>query len=251
MRAPVRALVVASLCLAIFLSACGGGNGSTAKEGTPTPASDGRAIPMASLAELKSFRYSMSMHISIPGMEDEPFPGFAALLSDVEIRGASVAPDKSEMQMILGKDGKTMGAVVIGERTWFSSGEEWTETPDGALDVSLLSPDTVSASVIDEEAFAGTEPAKEKINGIDTLHYNATQSGLGSLRELLGVVEPENDAPVDTKMDLWLTEAGGYPVRLVIDAQSTGTEEGDISIQLEMNVTDLDDPGIQIEQPHS
>jgi hypothetical protein len=251
MRTPVRALAVGALSLSILLSACGGGEEQTAKEAAETPTSGGQAIPIASLAELKSFRYSITMHIEIPGLEDELLPGLADFLSDVEIRGASVAPDKSEMQMVLGKAGKTMGAVVIGDKTWFSSGEEWTETPNGALDVSLLSPDTVSSSVINQEAFAGTEPAKEAISGVDTLHYTATQSGLGSLADLLGVAEPENDVPVETKTDLWLTEDGGYPVRVVIDARGTDAEGREVSVQLELNVTDLNDPGIEIEPPHS
>jgi hypothetical protein len=251
MRTPVRALALGALSLSILLSACGGREEQTTTEATETPTSGGQAIPIASLAELKSFRYSITMHIEIPGLEDELFPGFAALLSDVEIRGASAAPDKSEMQMTLGESGQVMGAVVIGERTWFSSGEEWTETLNGAPDVSLLSPEKVSGSVIDEEAFAGAEPTKEKMNGVDALHYTANQSGLGSLRELLGVAEPENDVPVETRMDLWLTEDGGYPVRMAIDAGGTDAAGGEVSVQLEMNVTDLNDPGIEIEPPHS
>jgi len=251
MRTPVRALAVGALSLSILLSACGGGEEQTAKEAAETPTSGGQAIPVASLTELKSFRYSITMHIEIPGLEDELFPGFAALLSDVEIRGASVAPDKSEMQMTLGESGQVMGAVAIGERTWFSSGEEWTETPNGAPDVSLLSPEKVSGSVIDEEAFAGAKPTTEKMNGVDALHYTANQSGLGALRELLGVAEPENDVPVETRMDLWLTEDGGYPVKLMIDAGGTDTEGREMSIHLEMNVTDLNDPGIEIVPPHS
>ena len=251
MRTPVRALAVGALSLSILLSACGGGEEQATKEAAATPTPGGQAIPIASLAELKSFRYSITMHIEIPGLEDELFPGFAALLSDVEIRGASVAPDKSEMQMTLGESGQVMGAVVIGERTWFSSGEEWTETPNRASDVSLLSPEKVSGSVIDEEVFAGAEPTKEKMNGVDALHYTANQSGLGSLRELLGVAEPENDVPVETRMELWLTEDGGYPVRLMIDARGKDAEGEEVSVQLEMNVTDLNDPGIEIEPPHS
>jgi hypothetical protein len=251
MRTPVRALAVGALSLSILLSACGGGEEQATKEAAATPTPGGQAIPIASLADLKSFRYSITMHIEIPGLEDELFPGFAALLSDVEIRGASVAPDKSEMQMTLGESGQVMGAVVIGERTWFSSGEEWTETPNRASDVSLLSPEKVSGSVIDEEAFAGAKPTKEKLNGVDALHYTANQSGLGSLRELLGVAEPENDVPVETRMDLWLTEDGGYPVRLMIDARGKDAEGEEVSVQLEMNVTDLNDPGIEIEPPHS
>ena len=251
MRTPVRALAVGALSLSILLSACGGGEDQTAKEAGETPTPDGQAIPIASLAELKSFRYSITMHIEIPGLEDQLLPGFAALLSDVEIRGASVAPDKSEMQMTLGESGQVMGAVAIGERTWFSSVEEWTETPNGAPDVSLLSPENVSGSVIDEKAFAGAKPAKEKMNGVDALHYTADQSGLGSLADLLGVAEPENDVPVETRMDLWLTEDGGYPVRVLIDARGTDAEGREMSVQLELNVTDLNDPGIEIEPPHS
>ena len=251
MRTPVRALAVGALSLSILLSACGGEEDQTPKEATEPPISGGQTIPVASLTELKSFRYSITMHIEIPGLEDELFPGFAALLSDVEIRGASVAPDKSEMQMTLGESGQVMGAVAIGERTWFSSGEEWTETPNGAPDGSLLSPGKLSGSVIDEKAFAGAKPAKETMNGVDALHYTADQSGLGSLADLLGVAEPENDVPVETKMDLWLTEDGGYPVRVVIDARGTDAEGREMSVQLELNVTDLNDPGIEIEPPHS
>jgi len=251
MRTPVRALAVGALSLSILLSACGGGEEQTAKEAAETPTSGGQTIPTASLAKLKSFRYSLTMHIALPEMENELLPGFAALLSDVEIRGASVAPDKSEMQMTLGESGQVMGAVAIGERTWFSSGEEWTETPNGAPDVSLLSPDKLSGSVIDEKAFAGAKPAKETMNGVDALHYTADQSGLGSLADLLGIAEPENDVPVETKMDLWLTEDGGYPVRVVIDARGTDAEGREMSVQLELNVTDLNDPGVEIEPPHS
>jgi len=249
MRTPIRMLVAAGLFFSLLLSACGGGQGT--REGTETPAAGGQAIPMASLADLDSFRYSIEMHIGMPGLEDELLPGFASLLSDVEIRGAVVAPDKSEMQMTLGESDRTMGAVVIGERTWFSSGEEWTETPNGAPDVSLLSPDKLSGSIIDEQAFAGSEPAREKLNGVDSLHYSQTQSGLGSLRELLGIGEPQDDVPVETKMDLWLTEDSGYPIRLVIDASGRDAEGRDVSIHLEMTVTDLNDPGIEIKPPRT
>ena len=89
------------------------------------------------------------------------------------------------------------------------------------------------------------------MNGVDALHYTATQSGLGSLSDLFGVTEPENSGPVETKMELWLTEDGGYPVRVVIDAGGKDAEGREVSIQLEMNVTDLNDPGIKIEPPHS
>jgi len=249
MRTPIRMLVAAGLLLPLLLSACGGGEEESTGHGTETPPSGGPAIPIASLADLESFRYSIEMHIGVPGLKDALLPGFAALLSDVEIRGAVVAPDKSEMQMTLGESGRTMGAVVIGEQTWFSSGEEWTETPNGAPDVSLLSPDKLSGSIIDGGAFAGSEPAREKLNGVDALHYSQTQSGLGSLRELLGIGEPRDDLPVETKMDLWLTEEGRYPIRLVIDARGKDEEEREVSIQLEMNVTDLNDPGIEIKPP--
>jgi hypothetical protein len=241
-------LIATGLLFSLLLSGCGGG-GQGAGEGTETPTPGGQGISMASLADLDSFRYSITMHIAIPGLEDQLLPGFAALLSDVEIHGAVVAPDKSEMQMTLGESGRTMGEVVIGERAWFSSGEEWTETPGGAPDVSLLSPEKLSGSIIDEKAFAGAEPAREKLNGVDALHYSQSQSGLGSLSELLGIGEPQSAVPVETKTDLWLTEDGRYPIKLMIDAGGKDAEGRDISVQLEMDVTDLNDPGIDISPP--
>jgi hypothetical protein len=243
MRTPVRALAVGALSLSILLSACGGWEERTTKEATATPTPGGQAIPIASLAELKSFRYTAEFRLDAPGV----------IFSRIEIEGSAVPPDKAAWRMTVGEGGNEVRVVIVGDRTWFFSDGVWAESPKmpRGPSASLLLPEKLSDAIIDEEAFRGREPKREQINGMETLHYSTTGAGLEFLALLTGSSEPGAEFDGDVKTNLWLTEDGGYPVRMVIDAGGTDTEGREISVQLEMNVTDLNDPGIEIEPPHS
>ena len=254
-----RWLVLATLFASLLLAACGGEEEtkSTEEDRTDTPLATAEvtkeakesAISIASLEELKSFRYTITMHVEMPELEDELLEGLAALFSDIEISGAFVAPDKSQMQMSLGGNGEEMGAIVIGDRTWSRFGDEWTESPEGAMDVEFFSPEDLMGSIIDEEALVGAETGREKVNGVDTLHYAVTETNLGRLTELFGADLQGSELVEEITIDLWLTEDGDYPTRIAAEMAGKDEEGRDMRVELEMNITDLNDPDIEIEPP--
>jgi len=215
---------------------------------TPVPTLPPALVSIGSLNELDSFRYSVRLSLSIPQMEDELLQGFASLLSEVEIRGASIPPDKSEMWIEFKNSGHALGTLIIGDNTWFNSAEEWTETPNSGLDASLLTPEKISGALAQEEMFAGVRPLREELDGVPALHYTVTQQGMRWLALLLNT-EEESGITGETKVDLWLTEEGHYPIRITFDAHGKDEQGRDVLVTLEMQVTNLNDPLIEIVPP--
>jgi hypothetical protein len=246
------------LTVVALLTACEGDSGPAAGEviaspdatetATGLPTSPPASISVGALADLESFRYSIKISLSIPEMEEELLPGFASLLSDVEIRGASIPPDRSEMWMTFKESGHAVGTLIVGGEMWFSSDGEWTQTANPTLDASLLTPEKISGAIVQEQTFAGVTPVQEALDGVPTLRYSATEEGTRLLWLLLNT-EEEASAEGETSVDVWLTEEGDYPVRIAFDARSTDEEGRDALVTLEMRVTDLNDPSIEIEPP--
>lgn len=206
-------------------------------------------VSVGALNDLKSFRYSIRISLNIPQMEDELLQGFASLLSDVEIQGASIPPDKSEMWLTFKSSGHAIGTMIIGGNTWFNSGDEWTETPNPSLDASLLTPEKISGAMAQEQTFAGVTPARDQLDGVSTLHYTAVEKGMRLLSLLLNT--DDEGAEGETRVDLWLTEEGHYPVKIAFDAHAKDEQGRDVLVALEMRVTNLNDPTIEIEPPQT
>lgn len=221
-----------------------------AATGTPTPfpTLPPALVSIGPLSELESFRYSVRLSLSIPQMEDELLQGFASLLSEVEIRGASIPPDKSEMWIEFKNSGHSLGTVNIGGKTWFKSGEEWTETANPGLDASLLTPEEITAAIAREDMFTGVRPLHEELDGVPALHYTVIQQGMRLLALLLNT-EEESGITGETRVDLWLTEEGHYPIRITFSADGKDEQGRDVLVTLEMQVTDLNDPLIEIVPP--
>lgn len=215
---------------------------------TPVPTLPPALVSIGSLNELDSFRYSVRLSLSIPQMEDELLQGFASLLSEVEIRGASIPPDKSEMWIEFKNSGHALGTLTIGENTWFKSGEEWTEASNSGLDTSFLTPERISGAIAQEQMFAGVRPRREELDGAPALHYAVTQQGTRWLALLLNT-EEVGGITGETRVDLWLTEAGHYPARITFDARGKDEQGRDVLVTLEMQVTNFNDPLIEIVPP--
>ncbi len=251
-------LIVGSLFIALLLVACGDEETKPAAEdGADTPAATaevtkdakGPAVSIASLEELKSFRFTIEMHIEMPDLEDEMLEGLAALFSDIDVTGMFVAPDKSQMKIALGVDGEEMEAIVVGDQTWLRFGEEWTESTEGAMDVELFSPVDLKSSIIDEGMLAVAVTSKEKMNGVDTVHYAVTETSPEQLTELFGAELQGAEMVEEMTIDLWLTADGGYPTRIVAEMAGKDEDGRDMRVELEMNIIDLNDPDIDVEPP--
>ena len=83
---------------------------------------------------------------------------------------------------------------------------------------------------------------------IDTHHYTIDSESLEGLPPLLRGSDSE-DLPDDLSFDLWLAKEGVWPVKLSFSASDTDDSGQTVQLSLEMQVKDINDPGIVIETP--
>jgi hypothetical protein len=224
-------------------------------------------------ADVTSYRYSMKMSMKVPesmgelggtteedGLEDglgKLFDGsLLALLEDMKIEGAYVAPDRSWARARLGGE-EFAESIRIGERSWTRlGGMDWTEDeagPDWAVSASPTFPEAMCDVGAIDALFAllGVEPQEEAINGIKATHYHIDETDMLRLAALFGEVEGAEEIPESAvmTMDIWLAEDGNWPVRMEADIGYTDEAGQSFAFKLFMEVKDINDPDIEIEPP--
>jgi hypothetical protein len=247
---------------ASLLVACGGGDKEeeTASDKAPQAAATAAASPAATpeeeaaevtsgpaeaFAELESYR--MKMSLIMEGTTAEA-PGTLAL----DIEGAFVAPDRSQTHVTAHLDDLKLEeeSITVGEQTWVKTGDNWVE---GEPEFKLG--DFSPGSLVEElgpEQLRLLKPSNETVNGVDTLRYDIDRADVETLRSLgalLGQDEGLESLPEDFNLSLWLAEDGGWPVRITVSAQGVVDGSDELSIDLSMDVTDVNDPDIEIEPP--
>ena len=245
LRATVLPLALAG---AAIVAACGSG----------APATDRDSIDCGAFQDFDSYRYSLELKLDAPAFEDtlsplsdDPVNAFAealtALFSDMRLQGAFVAPDRS--QVVLDFEGEELEWRSIGDQTWVRFGDEWEEQEQSSGD-ELLTPEVVCEDIVLDIASSLSDAAVEDatINGIDTHHYTIDSESLEGLPPLLRGSDSE-DLPDDLSFDVWLAKEGGWPVQLSYVASDTDDSGQTVQISLDMQVRDINDPGIVIEPP--
>jgi len=263
LRFPLRH--VAALLVLLFaglLAACGGDGDEkeaaeqqapAAAEATTgaTPEEDGAtdetAAPAEAFADLESYRIEMRFTL-------EGGSGGASEALAMDLEGAFVAPDRSQATVSarLGELELEEETITIGDQTWVKTGDVWVEG-EAQFDISDLSP----ASLLEDlqpDQLRVLKPTKEAVNGVDSLRYSIDRTdieSLGSLSTLFGDGEGLEDLPEDFDIDLWLAEDGGWPVRLTMVAQGVIDGGDEISLDFSLDITDVNDAGIEIEPPEA
>lgn len=239
------ALPVALIGAAI-VAACGGG----------APVTDSDSIDCGALQNLESYRYSLELKLDAPAFEDtsgpdDPLSAFAealtSLFSDMRIQGAFAAPDRS--QVVLDFEGEELEWRSIGDQTWVRFGDQWEEQEPSSGD-ELLTPQVVCEDIVLDIAssLSGAAVEDATINGIDAYHYSVDSEDLGNLPPLLAVAN-SGDLPDDLSFDVWLAKEGLWPVQLSFIASDTDDSGQTVALSLDMQVRDINDPGILIEPP--
>jgi len=248
-----RWLLVAALGIGLVAVGCKGG-------------SDEPPAPLASPADLQSFRYSLDATIEGGGAAlggDTGAPGLNVSLNvTVEASGAVVAPDRqqSTIKADLGFLSINLESIDIGDQSWTrETGGEWTAAGAddglGGLGLDIAPTDVLGAS--DDESFqqlrdllADREWESEKVNDVDAVRYTLTREDLVNEISASGTAQDLADLEGMDEFEgaIWLERSTGYPVRILIDA--SGTVDGDkTKIHLELNLTDLNSDSISIEAP--
>ena len=259
MRFPLRYLAISLMLLAASLfAACGGGDGeegaakdtapeATAVAMTSTPGEPAvEAAPGAAeaIAKLKSFR--IHLRFTLEGKTDDE----TELLA-VDLEGAFVAPDRNRTRVSARVNELELEeeSITIGDQTWVKIGDGWVEG-EAQFEFDELSP----ASLLEElgpEQLRLLKPSRETVNGVKSLRYSIGRGDIDALRTLgaiLGGDEDFEELPEEFDINLWLAEDGGWPVRITMTARGA-IEDEDINLDFSLDVTDADDPDIEIEPP--
>ena len=242
------------VALGALALACGGGD--DAAQATPAP--------LASPADMRSFRYEVVAEISGDGAADG---GFSLNLNlSISASGAVIVPDRQQSRIVadLGFLKLDIESIQIGDRSWTREpGGDWSsEGSDafgglGGLGDFDLSPTSLFGDATGGEEMAALQALlatldgrRETVNGVEAIGYtlDAEQfaESFGELAQGDGL--PGLNDEGDLAVEVWIAVASGFPVRLIIDG--TSVEDGsEGEFRLELNITDINSDDIEIEPP--
>jgi len=251
-------------------AACGGG-GDKAKEEAEEPAAvatvedeetaatdeaadqgeTSTTKPAAAFAELESYRYSIKLSLEgAAGVEGGEALGLQGALA-FNVEGAFVAPDRNHVKVSGNLGGLELNeeTIAVGSQSWVRSDGDWAEG-EASFSTSDFSPASFLED-FDASDISAVKPTKETVNGVRSLRYKISREDIetiGQLGALFGGDGGLSDLPENFDISLWLAEDGKWPVRLVMSA--SGVVEGnDMSFEMSMDVTDVNDKDIEIEPP--
>lgn len=249
----VRTAWLAAALLALVLAACGsagrGGGSSLLNGGVTSPS-------CSAISQIKSYRYQVRLKLQTPtfepSAETSPAPPLSAfaqaivnVFADMQLDGAYVAPDRSQVIMTVGDQKLELRSV--GSRTWVNANDVWQEQETPA-DLGLLTPTVICEDIVAELApsLKDVAPQEEEANGIRTDHYRLEKADIKGLPDLLGVA---GQLPQQFGVDVWLVRDGDWPARLRIAAADVDEGGRPMAIDLFMEFRDVNDPGISVEPP--
>jgi hypothetical protein len=210
------------------------------------------------MEDLDSFRYDIAVKLQLPGLQSAggtPAPAFgafsntlAALLSDFRIEGAYVAPDRR--QAILEFQGDEVELREIGDKRWERLGDSWGELDTTSPDIQDLTPRVVCEELVRKLAPSLNDDTaqEEVVNGVAANRYALTRADLTALGNLLGLAAGA-DLPDEFQVNVWFADDGAWPLKLEVNSQTTDPAGQTGSVQLTMELRDVNDGGISIEPP--
>lgn len=231
--------------IAVALAACGDPNED------PSP-----SVSCGAFDGFTSYRYSISVKMQLPASQPgAPTPAvgayadsLAALLSNFNIDGAYVAPDRR--QALLDFQGAQVELREVEGQRWERLGEGWAPLGEGAPTIDDLSPQQVCTDLVMALApgMASTGNEDVDVNGVAAQHYASDEANVASLRELLGLAD-DTDLPEQFAVEAWFASDGDWPVRLSMKSQAKDSAGSPAAVEFLMELRDVNDDGISIDSP--
>ncbi|MFQ6019201.1 MAG: hypothetical protein ACE5KW_00415 [Dehalococcoidia bacterium] len=245
----------AALALLALLAGCSGGG--RAAESTPTPEPE-LVASCDAIEDIHSFRYSLRFQLDGPGLSLDGDAGQGAslsqfaesligLLSDMQIEGAFVAPDRS--QTVLRFQGEKLEVRTIGDKRWVRLDNVW-QKQTAPSDDTMLSPQTVCSEILPglTQHLARASATPETLNGVATCHYSIDGADLVYIERLFGE-GADSELPEHFSGDVWLAEQGGWPVKLQVIARGNADNGKPVGLKLSMEFRSINSPDIEITPP--
>jgi hypothetical protein len=256
-------LTIIPALVAVLISACASGNGS---KDAGSDGGDGNTAQLSvetscdAIQDIQSYRYFISLKLDAPVAEQpietatpNPLSDIAGVLSDLfrdmQLDGAFVAPDRSQVQLRTGAS-EELEVRTIGDQSWIRVGATWQEQPAPPGEDVLLTPASVCADIVADLAPSLSSGSREEIavEGIETVHYRLNRADLIGLPHLLGRSGQEG-LPKEYAVDVWLEKDKRWPVRLEVSAADTNQQGQPVSLELFMSFSDINSDEIEIEPP--
>lgn len=272
------ALLIVAPLLAALVAACGDDGDEkeptatapaaeeTATEAPPTTpeATEPEPTESAGLIPFDSLHYVVDLEITIaqPGEADETF-------ISGQIEGDYVAPDSHAFSNTFEFGGLsgTEEIVIIGDDAWIREGQgDWTATsrlaPEivNTLDLTSADPGFLSATDL-AEGISALDSEPDSVNGVQTRRYQIPKEAIETLSEILGEDFLADTAGLeDFEMTVWLDEETDGLVRAELTATASPdifgddagfnlAEDATVTISMTIDVTQINDPAIEIEPP--
>ncbi|MFN8556249.1 MAG: hypothetical protein U0531_02500 [Dehalococcoidia bacterium] len=213
---------------------------TTAQAQQPAAAQNDPVVAADCLRGVKSYRYNGKA--SLRGGSG------GGLAGDVTFDGAYIAPDRSQFRISFGS--QAVETIGIGQDTWTKFGSApWVKAPAGSQTGTAFAPDVFCESNLRDLAKAGVRPTRDKVGATDALRYEFDKKAIGRLSGAFGANQADvSELPDNTRLTLWVTEKERWPLRVTLSGdQRTGNEP--FSINLEFNVTDLNQGSVRIDPP--
>lgn len=210
----------------------------------------------AALNKFDRYRYKFTYWIASPqpaGPVDveqigiPPF-GVAPDSPDVELsqeyEGAIVNPDKIDL---------VIRTPQFPDQNWrFLEGIQWMKLGEGWTLVERPEPYNYSPALVCHAILAGLElagtPTPETVNGLETSHYQFEDARLFTGAYLFNAESDMGRLLERYSVDVWLTE-DGWPARLESRSQGTYPSGRELSMELSLEITDVNSKDIAVEPP--
>ena len=245
--------------------ACGGdddndsnGGGSASGGGVAVSEELNLAQAATTLAELRSFRFSLSFNLEfdlegLEGLEedDDEFgaafaAAFLALFSDISMEGAYVAPDSFDMKMSLA--GEDVHYIQIGTEAWVDDGSGWMVTePDGGELTPFGDPTEFALDILPDAVLQNAEISNDEVGGVPAVHYHFDKAALEAVAAEMGEDTTDFEEIDEMQLDVWIIE-GNIPVKFEIKVSGTDADGLDMAMEAKFEITDID-KDISIERP--
>jgi hypothetical protein len=263
MKKPRWLLRPAMAVVAAVAVACGGddnGSGGSVQSGSGGASTRELNLPNAvlELEDLRSFRMDLSFKLDLGellsslGEEESAFAAmFLRMLSNVKIEAAYVAPDSFSAETNL--SGRQTKYVQIGRQAWINEGSGWKETEaDDFLEGLGSNPTELLKDFLPQEVLEAAETKQETVNGVKATRYSFDRDSLEELADDYGEdlgFDISTLADIeDLKLDVWVSE-GGIPVKASMLFEGKDPEGNDMSMELELNITDINSDSVKITKP--
>jgi len=253
------ATVAPSAVAAVVSTSTSGSSATSAGSTRASSSTISKPLQLDCKKEIKSFRFEgkvAAKTLRTGGSNAaDPTSLISGLLENVKFSGAFVAPDRAQVKLEgTGNSSPLTGQgiefVQIGTTSFFRLGATgWQQQQDSGINpTEQLDPREICTSV--QNNFSADVPSrKEKANGVDATRYEYDRKALTQAGDdFLGGLASSSDLPENTKMSIWVSEKDKFPVKIQVNGN--GQQAGQpVSLDLEINVTDLNNAGIKIDAP--